>query len=427
MTAVARWADQVAFACVLLLTALAGLSGGGLTPAGLLGLRLLLIVGAGTWLFGLLHGHSARLPRSSVWWVLAAGLLWSVLSTALDSIQAGAVQPRSLEAWTDLLAQAAAVGLGCALVRSRKRRRLWLTVLLASALVLGLYGVLQFAGLGWTERLTAARVSATYFNSNHYAGFLALLTPLVFSLSLAAQGRRRAWGLALAGLLTLNLLLAFSWALVPVLLACCWLLWRQIAARRRALWVVLTLGGAALALGAVAFSPQLAPGPLTARLNELGRVWVADSLGSRLLIWRGSGQIVLASPLVGAAPGNFGAAFTRYRAPTRLTFAEGLTHSEVNYAHSDLLQVAAETGIPGLLIWLAFWVLALRSGGMRSGGTGSLPAALRAGLLALLGYGLTDCNLTQIPGNALLAYLAAGVLIGFGQTSGQAGSGEQTV
>lgn len=419
------WLSRAAFGCVLALTLLAGLSGGGLTADGLLALRTFTLVGVACWLLAALHGprlHGAPPERRVHWPLLALGALlaWSLLSALL-----GPAPWPSLTACADPLLWLLAGLLGGAVVNTPERRHVWLLTLLAGAALLAVYGAVQFLGHGWTPRLTPARVSSLYYNSNHYAGLLALVLPVALALALETVGWRRRAALALTLLLAANLLWSFSWAGLFVLAVCTVLLvrrlWRGRGLGFRLLSSGLGLGLAALlAAAALALSPQLAPGGWSARASELRQTWVQQSLGSRSLIWKGAVQIARAAPLLGAGPGQFEPAFTLYRSPVHRSFSEAISHSEVNYAHNDFLQVASETGLPGLLAFLVFWGLALRSG------QGLLAAALRPGLVALLLYGLTDCNLTEIPGNALLASLMAGVLIGTGagrqRSKGSSGS-----
>lgn len=404
----------MAFVSVLLLTLLSGLSGGALSPIGLLTLRGLTLIGTAAWLVGMIHGGRVVLPPGGALLPLLLLVGWAGVSAVVSPVPL-----ISLEAFTADLMDLAAVLLGCSVIRTSPRRMWWLRILLGSAALLGLYGLTQALGLGWTPRLTAARVSSLYFNSNHYAGFLALLTPLTLALCLNGRGRAgpfRSARALLSTVLAVSLFLSFSWAILPVMGICAVLLLRSFKAASLQLprWSLglLTAAAALLTVAGLLASPQLATGSWKARASELTGTWVQQSLGSRWLIWLGSAQIIRASPLLGAGPGNFEVSFTRYRSPTRRSFAEGLTHAEVNYAHNDLLQVGTAAGVPGMLAFLTFWVMVLR------GGRGRVATALRAGLLASLLYGVTDCNLTQIPGNALLAYLGAGILLGTAPETG---------
>lgn len=83
----------------------------------------------------------------------------------------------------------------------------------------------------------------------------------------------------------------------------------------------------------------------------------------RLEIWKGAGRVVSDRPLLGAGAGNFAAAFPPYRGEAEFRFhhaASGPAFVEVEDAHSSWVQVAAETGIPGFLAWVALAVAAAR-------------------------------------------------------------------
>lgn len=390
----------VAVAALLALAAWAPLTGGADRAWGEFGLRALVIVAASAGGLAWLAGARPRRPAGGP--LLALGLY---LGLAGLSTWAAPDHFGGLRAYGWTLLNAAAFGLGALWLGGRQRG--WLVgVLLLAAALAGLYGLLQAAGLGFTDRLSEARVSGPFFNSNHYAGFLTLVLPLALGRALAA-GRGRVWSALLAALLALNLILSFAWGLLPAGLVCAGLLWPRLA-RRRAWTLAGLVALALLAVAALRLSPQLSGPGLGARAAELGRVWVRQSLDSRVLIWRGAAQVALDQPWLGAGPGHFAAAFTHYRSPRHESFAEAITHGEVSYAQQDYLQVAAETGLPGLLAFLAFWGLALWP--PRAADPDPDARALRAGLLALLLYGLLDGNLTAILGNALLAHLAAGAL-----------------
>jgi O-antigen ligase len=75
---------------------------------------------------------------------------------------------------------------------------------------------------------------------------------------------------------------------------------------------------------------------------------------SRLFIWENSAKVIAEHPVFGVGAGNFGAAYLKQVVvvPER---AYGMGH-----AHSDYINIAAVNGLPGLLIYLAIWILILR-------------------------------------------------------------------
>ena len=74
---------------------------------------------------------------------------------------------------------------------------------------------------------------------------------------------------------------------------------------------------------------------------------------SRLAAWEAGLEGLAARPVLGWGPENFGAAFGRF-ASGYGAFAE--PHDQ---AHGKLVEVAATTGVPGLLAWLALWAAAI--------------------------------------------------------------------
>jgi O-antigen ligase len=69
-----------------------------------------------------------------------------------------------------------------------------------------------------------------------------------------------------------------------------------------------------------------------------------DSAISRLRLWRAGWRMLLDHPIVGVGPGNFENYLPRY-APTL----------EPKPAHSNFVGIAAETGWPGLILYVAFF------------------------------------------------------------------------
>ena len=128
--------------------------------------------------------------------------------------------------------------------------------------------------------------------------------------------------------------------------------------------------------------------------------------GARPDIWRGAARIASDHPLLGVGPGSFGAAFRLHPAEAR-----GLTAArwgmDTDYAHSEPLQVAAETGWMGLILWLG----ALGASFSFLWGRASEEPAREAAAIAAVAMGvhlLVD-NILQLPGLAMLFFSALAV------------------
>ena len=72
---------------------------------------------------------------------------------------------------------------------------------------------------------------------------------------------------------------------------------------------------------------------------------------SRWAIWGTTLSIIKDKPVFGVGPGNFREAYTVYR--------ENRTGRDLSHAHNDILNAAAESGLPGAGIFLLMWLLVL--------------------------------------------------------------------
>jgi len=131
------------------------------------------------------------------------------------------------------------------------------------------------------------------------------------------------------------------------------------------------------------------------------------SLSGRIEIWRGALSVIQDFPFTGCGLGSF-----RYVVWPRYPLYGIAQGSDIAHAHNIFLQVALDTGLPGLVAYLAIllcsgtmaWQVACRSRTYRS-----MSLGLLSGLVALHVYGLTD---TLAPGSktALLFWTALGLL-----------------
>ncbi len=146
----------------------------------------------------------------------------------------------------------------------------------------------------------------------------------------------------------------------------------------RLLWLVAGLTLAVLVLHPAALTPRLTIGD--------------DSSRDRYYMWQAGIDMVLDKPVFGQGPGMILAAYPLYRWPEA-------THPRQPHLHNNLLQVAAERGLPGLafFIWwaAAAFLAALREARPAGRGAGARWAAAGAlaALAAVLVAGLFEYNL----------------------------------
>jgi O-antigen ligase/Tfp pilus assembly protein PilF len=270
------------------------------------------------------------------------------------------------------------------------------------------YGVAQSAGLDvrdWNVSF-GGRAGAFFGNPNFLGGHLALLLPLCLALALR-EGKRLLWlccGLLAAGLVasqTRGAWLGAAAGIGVTLFACKRRLPGLLSSRRRGLMAL----GAAAALALILFFAAHG-----AQLRRLSSPFSGDAeLSRRLVLMRCSLGLAAKNPLLGVGPGNFRIAFPSVQ-------AQGLGKEELaarpyifsEHSHNDLLQMAADSGLPAALLLLLLWAWALR--GLWSSTRGEEPllaAGVLGGMTALLVHGLANFPFLIAPTQATAWALVA--------------------
>jgi putative inorganic carbon (HCO3(-)) transporter len=220
----------------------------------------------------------------------------------------------------------------------RKVITAWMTV----ALLISIFGILQYFVLG------RGRIASFYLNPNALGIFYFLIIPVVFSLSLYETNRsiKRRYHILLI-ILALALFLTGSRAswlatLVGVVTL-------VILTKRRRLYFAILFFVLMVVIGLI-FS-----GVFRAALENTIR-W-SRGLTFRNFIWLSGLNLIKAHPFWGVGPAATPKILEQYSAISNPSIRI-LLHSllETGHLHNLFLQVAAETGIPGLLILLWFFV-----------------------------------------------------------------------
>ena len=186
------------------------------------------------------------------------------------------------------------------------------------------------------------RVTSLFINPNPWGGFCALVTALLFAATLQVENSRDRRGLlVLFVLILINLTATFSrgaWlaAFISLILTTAFIKWRKLPAPG---WKE-TLGTLMVTLLILSFWLYL---PVKARLDSMKK---SGELGmnQRSLLYRGVFRHIKANLPFGSGLRTFQTLFPRYR------LAGG---QYVYEAHSDLLHILAESGLPGFLGLLA--------------------------------------------------------------------------
>ncbi len=220
-----------------------------------------------------------------------------------------------------------------------------------------------FTGRSIAGPMEAERLSGIFGADNLKLGpVLAVLSPFVLA---AARSRYGGRGLAVAGVFMLMpILLAGSraaWLMYALVVAV--FLWQQTRAPLRfAAWSLAALLVAGLAAwSADRDSPAFASRVQRTLLMLRGTPSAVDEASAgRLRIWSTAERMVAAHPVAGVGVRGFRYAYPQYAAPGD-AFVDAKTDEGAMHAHQLVLEVLSETGLIGLLLWVAGVFAALRA------------------------------------------------------------------
>lgn len=258
-----------------------------------------------------------------------------------------------------LLALLPMFGMLAAILMLRAYSTLWLAAALIAGAVAGvLLGVLQVSSPFPQEspwylyRVSNFGMGTGFFaNSNHMADLLLATIPFLAAFGSSIRGRTKdarartaglilaASGLVLAVIgLILNQSLAGYGLGIPVVLASLLILF-GLSGR----WI----GGALVAIGlaGIAAIALLWTNPVGAQLDGLG---AATSVTSRRQIAANSFTLAGEFAPLGSGLGTYPKIYQRTEDPAKV---DG---TYINHAHNDYLELAVETGLPGILLILIF-------------------------------------------------------------------------
>lgn len=268
-----------------------------------------------------------------------------------------------------LLALLPPLGMLAAMIAFHDYRRAWLTAALIAGTLGGvLLGIMQVTSPDPTTspwylyRQSNFGVATGFFaNGNHMASLLLVTIPFIVALAVKVRERTKDLKLrstitALAGgvLIVVILGLVLNGSLVgyglgvPVVIASL-----LMASRRRSRFsgaTVLVIG-----LGSLVALALLWANPVGGKLGGLG---AETSVSSRQEILSNSLDLIRQFGPVGTGPGTFQKTYPLQEDPATVD------RYYVNHAHNDYLELAVETGLPGIvlmLLFLAWWLGSVRA------------------------------------------------------------------
>jgi O-antigen ligase len=300
-----------------------------------------------------------------------------------------------------------------AVAKLRAFRPSWLAAALLLGTIAGVVlGTLQVTGGGQGgpsnrylyEESSYGLAVGFFANANHMADLLVCTLPFLAALLAAARGANRQndaaiiVGVAAAAVLilvgiVLNHSLAVYGLTPPVLAASALLL----LPRRRRWWLCTMLAAAALTVAALAL--------LATNSTRSGALAgdTATAVGSRHEMLVTSARAIRDFMPWGSGLGTFRSVYQLYEKPTQVT------NTYVIHAHNDYVELALETGLPGILLMIAFlawWVRAVSKAWRRAdSGVWARAASIASGVILL--HSLVDFPLRTAAIGAVFAMCLA--------------------
>ena len=280
-------------------------------------------------------------------WSIIVVIILYTLFRLLSAIIAG-TDPWSIrEDWLFLL-----VIVGAIMFRDIKNLTLVLDFFAAGIAVMGVYGIWQhFVGIDFYHGVLLDRMTFGYRAIGNFSTYLTFsglfalatifLVPAAFT---AAAGKRRIGYLIASQIALACILFNYSRSSILALVVGIIALVLLISARYRK-WVIMVLL-LTLAIGMV-ISPDFLH-----RFKNLGATeFNVGYANSRLAIWQATLDMIADKPMTGVGPGNFHKEYIQHR--------QNRTGKDLSHAHNDILNVAAESGIPCALLFMLLWLLVL--------------------------------------------------------------------
>jgi O-antigen ligase len=261
-------------------------------------------------------------------------------------------------------------------VRNRKDVTLLLFVMLVSAFLASLYGVLQYLGVlpGPFGGTGLGEMISTLGNRNYLGGFLSYLMFPSVILAIAPRWRWvRIVSIAMlafcfgTALLLQQTAVFVSLFATMIALAVGWAFFRPVAPiRKNRIWILILL--IALAFVFLVESPS---SPLNSVLgfsadnsSLIGQLWEKNSGKIRSWDWWVGWEMFVDSPVVGIGLGNYKLNFLEYKT-NFLSTPRGKNYDfyiqRAAQAHNDYVQILAELGILGAIAVFAFIVTLVMS------------------------------------------------------------------
>jgi len=300
-------------------------------------------------------------------------------------------------------------------VHTRSQLRELVYLIIGLAALISIIGMLKnFCGnpFPWWDytdfQKDSTRLSSTFGNANHLAGYMEMTILLLLGLFLMGFREMKLFlMIVLAILLFISLMLSLSrggglGALTGLIFMCVALFFNPYFHSKKLL-ITLVFG-----FFVVSFI-VLSSTSVVKRIRTIEEMETISKLRSRVAratYWGGVVKMIKDYPLLGTGPGTFATVFTQYQPPG---FA-----SRYFDAHNDYLQFTSETGLAlvPVMVWMiiAFFVKGFKKLNHPSRLVRGTTLGAMSGVTAILFHSIFDYNL-HIPANAILFTVLAAIVV----------------
>ena len=223
------------------------------------------------------------------------------------------------------------------------------TAVIASAVIMAVYGMFQAAGIDFVPWQTtfSGRAASTLGNPNFLAGHMVLVFPVAFGLFLGAKGRGPRAVLFLSAALMASALVLTQTRGAYLAFAVSAIILAVFAAKRGAFAVKANrrIVAAGAVLFAVFASFYFASSP--AAVDRITSTFKGDDAAPiRITLWKNTMNMIKDRPLLGTGAGNFHITYSYYQSSAMKpsAYAES-DYYKSGHAHNDFLHALAEYGI----------------------------------------------------------------------------------
>jgi O-antigen ligase len=296
--------------------------------------------------------------------------------------------------------------------RTRSQLRKFVYLIIGVASFISIFGLFKYFGSNpfpWWEYndvgMSSDRLTATFGNPDHLAGYMEMTLPLVLGLFLIGFERGKKFFIIYLAMLILAALIfslsrgAWFGSITGLTLMAAYLLFDRHFKRKG---LVLGIIGVTLAAAFIVLSTT----PVVERILTLTERAPESNLHSRMMVWGGAVRMIENYPVLGTGPGTFAFAYTEFQPP-------GLS-KHYTMAHNDYLHFVSEVGLPliAIIIWM---VIALYRKGFKKLKNPSrlvrgITLGAMSGITAILVHSAGDFNF-HIPANAILFTIFAAIVV----------------